>query len=127
VRQGWSTKIVDLIDNDLNRLTPEIVAIAAEMGDEFALEVWDRAGTYLGVGVANMLTSVGVMCVVIGGGVGKAGNLLLNPIKRVVKNRVFLMPVEQVSIVSAKLGTEAGIVGMAAWSALQQGIEISGE
>ena len=121
VRQGWSTKIVDLIDHDLNLLTPEIVAKAAEMGDEFALEVWERAGTYLGVGVANVLSTLAVERVVIGGGVAKAGDLLLDPIKKTIKDRVFLMPVEKVDVVQAKLGTNAGIVGMAAWRARQSG------
>lgn len=124
VRQGWKTKIAELIEHDLNKLTPEVVAKAAEMGDEFALEVWERAGTYLGIGVANILISVGVKRVVIGGGVSKAGDLLLNPIKRVVKERVFLMPVEKVEILRAKLGTKAGIVGMAAWSAAKKGYQV---
>jgi glucokinase len=117
IRQGWSTKMVDLIDHDLNRLTPEVVAKAAEMGDEVALEVWKRAGKYLGVGIANVLISVGVSRVVIGGGVAKAGDLLLDPIREEVRKHVFLMPVEKVAILPAKLGTDAGIVGMAAWSA----------
>ena len=124
VRQGWSTKIVDLIENDLNRLTPEIVSKAAEDGDEFAIGVWQRAGFYLGIGVANILTCVGVKKVVIGGGVSKAGDLLLDPIREVVKQRVFLMPIEKVEILTAKLGKDAGIVGMAAWIARKQGIEI---
>jgi glucokinase len=124
VRQGWKTKIAELIDNDLNKLTPEVVAKAAEMGDEFALEVWDRAGTYLGIGVANILISVGVKRVVIGGGVAKAGDLFLDPIRRVVKERVFLMPVDEVEILNAQLGNKAGIVGMAAWSALKKGYPI---
>jgi glucokinase len=126
VRQGWSTKIAELIDNDLNQLTPEIVAKAAQMGDAFAHEVWRRAGSFLGIGVANILTCVGVKRVVIGGGVAQAGDLLLDPIREEVKNRVFLMPVEKVDIVRAQLGTDAGIVGMAAWSARQHGIDIHG-
>lgn len=121
VRQGWSTKIVELIDHDLNQLTPKVVAEAAKMGDELALEVWERAGTYLGIGISNILTSVGVKRVVIAGGVGKAGDLLLDPINRVIKERVFMMPVEKVEIVMAKLGNDAGTVGMAAWSAKQCG------
>jgi glucokinase len=121
VRQGWSTKIADLIDHDLNKLTPAIVSEAANLGDEFAIEVWQRAGSFLGIGVANILTSVGVKRVVIGGGVAKAGDLLLDPIRNEVKKRVFLMPVEKVDILTAKLGTNAGIVGMAAWSARQNG------
>lgn len=122
VLQGWDTKIAELIDNDLNKITPKIVAEAALMGDPFALEIWDRAGKYLGIGVANTLTSLAVEKVVIGGGVGAAGNLLLEPIKKMVKERVFLIPVEKVEIVSAKLGNDGGIVGMAAWAARQQGI-----
>jgi glucokinase len=121
VRQGWNTKIADLIDHDLNQLTAEVVAQAAEMGDEFAIEVWNRAGSYLGIGVANILTSVGVKRVVIGGGVAKAGEFLLEPIRREVQKRVFLVPVEKVEILPAKLGTDAGIVGMAAWSAGKHG------
>lgn len=119
IRQGWSTKILELIDNDLNKLSAKIVAEAARMGDTLALEVWNRAGTYLGIGIANILTCVGVKRVVIGGGVSKAGELLLDPIWRVVKERVFLMPVEKVEILTAKLGNDAGTVGMAAWSARQ--------
>lgn len=125
VRQGWSTKIVDLIDHDLNKLTPEVVANAAQMGDRFAQQVWDRAGTYLGIGVANILTCLGVKRVVIGGGVAKAGDLLINPIKKVIKERVFLMPHENVTITKAALGNDAGVVGMAAWSARQHGIELT--
>lgn len=120
ILQGWSTEIVELINHDLNQLTPKVVADAARKGDALALAVYHRAGTYLGIGVANILTSVGVKRVVIGGGVGKAGELLLNPIKKVIKERVFMMPVDQVEIVPAKLGDDAGTVGMAAWSAHQQ-------
>jgi len=124
VRQGWSTKIVELIDHDLNKLTPKIVTEAANLGDELAIEVWKRAGNYLGIGIANILTTVSVKRVVIAGGVGKAGDLLLNPIKQVIKERVYMMPVEKVEIVRAKLGNNAGTVGMAAWSAIQHGLEI---
>jgi glucokinase len=124
IRQGWSSKIVDLIDHDLNQLTAEVVGEAAKMGDEWALEVWNRAGKYLGIGVANVLTCVGVKRVVIGGGVAKAGDLLLDPVRREVRERVFLMPVEKVEIVTAKLGVYSGIVGMAAWSAKKQGMKL---
>jgi glucokinase len=125
VRQGWSTKIAELSDHDLNQITPEVVARAAEMGDEFALQVWERTGMYLGIGVANILTSVGVKRVVISGGVARAGDLLLDPIRETVRKRVFLMPIERVDILTGKLGTDAGIVGMAAWVARKMGIEIN--
>ncbi len=124
VRQGWSTKIAELSDHDFNQITPEVVAKAAEMGDEFAQSVWERAGMYLGIGVSNILTSVGVKRVVISGGVAKAGDLLLDPIRKEIKKRVFLMPIEKVDIVRGTLGTDAGIVGMAAWSAMKNGVDL---
>ena len=123
VRQGWKTEILNLIDHDLNKLTPHVVAKAAEMGDELALQVWKRAGRYLGIGVANILTSVGVKRVIIAGGVAKAGDLLLNPIRNEVKRRVFLMPADKVDILLGELGKGAGIVGMAAWRAKQDLLE----
>jgi len=123
VLQGWDTKISDLIDHDLNKLTPKIVAQAAEMGDEFALEIWQRVGRYLGIGVGNILTSVGVKKVIIAGGVANAGDLILDPIRAEIKNRVFLMPVEKVEVVKGQLGSTAGIVGMAAWRAKQDVME----
>jgi len=123
VRQGWATKITDLIDHDLNKLTPKTVAQAANMGDEFSLEIWQRAGRFLGIGVGNILTSVGVKRVIITGGVANAGDILLDPIRAEIKNRVFLMPVEKVDVVKGQLGGTAGIIGMAAWRAKQDALE----
>lgn len=123
VRQGWATKITALIDHDLNKLTSKTVAQAAEMGDEFALEIWQRVGRYMGIGVGNILTSVGVKRVIIAGGVSNAGVFLLDPIRAEIKNRVFLMPVEKVDVVKGLLGSSAGIIGMAAWRAQQDEME----
>jgi glucokinase len=117
ILQGWSTKIVELIEQDLNRLTPEVVTKAAEMGDDFAKEVLRRAGTYLGIGIANVVTTLAVERIVIGGGVANAGDFLLDPIRQTIKDRVFLVPAEKVEVVRAKLGSKAGIIGMAAWQA----------
>jgi hypothetical protein len=42
--------------------------------------------------------------------------LLLDSAKKTVLERVKMMPVEQVEIVPAKLGTQAGIIGVAMWA-----------
>jgi len=119
VRQGMTTSIGKLVDYDLNKITPKIVAQAANEGDEIAKEIWERAGSALGTGIANVLTIVGPRRVVLCGGVANAGDLLLDPIRRTIDKRVFLMPKEEVEIVLGELGKEAGILGMAQWAALQ--------
>ncbi len=120
VMQGLTTSIGQLVDFDLNRITPEVVSQAAQAGDAVAQEIFERVGVYLGIAVANILVSVGPRKVVIGGGVSQVGDLLLQPIRRTVRQRVFVMPVDQVEIVPAQLGINAGLVGAALWAKLRQ-------
>ena len=116
VARGLATTIGELVSYDLNRINPEVISRAALEGDAISREIYERAGTYLGVAVANLLLSVGPPRVVIGGGVAQAGDLLLEPLRRAVRERVFLLPVDQVEIVPARLGTQAGIIGDALWA-----------
>ena len=116
VVRGWPTRIADLAGGDLNHVTTEVVAQAARDGDPFARAIFEQAGTYIGLAVSNTLLTISPRKVVIGGGVAAAGDLLLDPIRRTVRERVFLMPADRVEIVLAELGTDAGIVGAALWA-----------
>ena len=120
VRQGLTTQIGEMVDYDLNQITPRVVARAAEDGDELALEIWDVVGRYLGTGIANVCVSIGPERVVLSGGVAAAGDLILNPVRRTLQERVHVMPIDKVEVVLGSLGQEAGILGMANWAATQQ-------
>lgn len=116
VTQGMTTKIGELVGYDLNKITPEIIARAANMGDEIAHEIYNQAGYALGIGIGNILVSICPRKVVIGGGVAAAGELLLEPARRAVREYGHIIPVDQVEIVPAKLGTNAGVIGTALWA-----------
>lgn len=118
VAQGLTTKIAKLCDQDLNRITPKLITEAAEAGDEIAKEIYEKAGFYVGIAAANVCASIGPRRIIIGGGVARAGDLLLDPIRRTIRERVHIMPVEHVEIVSSKLGDNAGVIGVACWAAL---------
>jgi glucokinase len=120
VRQGIATQIAEMVDFDLNKITAKIVAKAALDGDEIACEIWDIVGNYLGIGIANICVAFGPQRVVLSGGVATAGDLLINPIKKSLQERVHVMPVEQVEIVIGSLGNDAGILGMASWAGSAQ-------
>lgn len=120
VLQGLSTNIGELVDHDLNRITPRIIAQAAEAGDAIAQEIYETVGFYVGIAVSSILASVGPRKVVIGGGVAQAGDLLLEPIRRTVKERVYIMPRERIEIVPAELGPYAGLAGAALWAKINQ-------
>ena len=120
VRQGFTTRITEMVGHDLNKITPEVVAQAAVEGDDIAQEIWDSVGHHLGTGIANICVTFGPERVVLAGGVAAAGNLLLKPIKKTLQDRVFVMPVKNVEVVLGSLGTDAGILGMASWASSKQ-------
>ena len=119
ITQGLTTGIAEIVDYDLNKVTPEVVCQAALAGDSIAKDIYERAGFYIGVGVANLITLLSPQMVVIGGGVAQAGDLLFDPIRRTARERVQVILIERVQIVPAQLGTDAGLIGAAVWASLQ--------
>ena len=117
VAQGLTTQIDNLCEHDLNRITPELVARAARAGDGIAKNIYEMAGFYIGIAAASICASIGPRRIVIGGGVAQAGELLLDPIRRCVREHVFVMPVDQVEVVPSQLGNNAGVIGVACWAA----------
>lgn len=116
VVQGRNTTIADMCGGDLNKITPELVCEAARRGDEAAREIYEFAGTVIGAGIANVITAVTPRRIVIGGGVAAAGELILDPIRRSMRARVFLVDALQVEVVAAQLGNNAGLIGAALWA-----------
>jgi glucokinase len=117
VAQGLTTQIAALCEHDLNSITPELIARAAEAGDEIAGEIYEKAGFYLGVAACNICVSFGPRRIVLAGGVSQAGKLLLSPMERTLRERVHVMPVDQVQILQGQLGNNAGAIGAALWAA----------
>ena len=116
VAQGLTTRLGELCEFDLNRITPELICEAAQAGDRIAKQIYEFAGMIIGAGVANIILAVSPRRIVIGGGVAAAGDLILEPIRRSIKDRVFLKEVDQIDVVPAKLGNNAGLIGAAVWA-----------
>lgn len=120
VVQGLTTSIGSLVDYDLNKITPDVIARAAHQGDQIACEIWDQVGIYYGIAIANLVVAVGSQKIVMGGGVAEAGELLFAPIRRTLKERLVWLPIEQVEVVPAQLGNNAGVMGVAQWAFTRQ-------
>jgi len=86
------------------------VELAAE-GSADAHEVLDRIGFHLGVGIAGYVNVFNPELVVLGGGFSRAGELLLEPARRVVAERALVPARDVVRITLAVLGVEAGLIG----------------
>ena len=79
-----------------------------------------KAANYLGIGLANLVNIFNPELIVIGGGLSKMGDMLLEPARKVVKERAFQLPARTVRIIRARLGSNAGIVGAAVHTFEQQ-------
>jgi len=91
--------------------TPEEAVAAARAGDPKALAGLAEIGRYLGIGIASMIAVISPDTVVIGGGIAAAGELLLDPIREELRERVRTTSLDDVSLVTAELGTWAGAIG----------------
>ena len=94
-------------------LTAEKVYEAGSNGDELALAVFKRAGTYLGVGLANIMSLIDPEMIVISGGVVNGWDLFQAEMYREVSERAFRATAQQVKIARAELGDNAGLLGAA--------------
>jgi predicted NBD/HSP70 family sugar kinase len=108
--------------NDLDRVTMSMVAEAANAGDDFACQVIQETGRYLGIGIATLVDLLNPDLVIIGGGVILAGAPLLEPIKQVVHLRSLQAPARRVRILPAQLGVEAPAIGAAALVMIHEGV-----
>jgi glucokinase len=95
-------------------LAGPLVTELAHDGDAAAIEAIEVIGRGLGVVIANLINIFNPQVIVIGGGVIAAGELLLRPARTVAAERVLGFPGDEVRIVAARFGVEAGMVGAAA-------------
>jgi glucokinase len=116
IAHGATSILGELCEYDLNKLDARTVAKAAQQGDKIAIEIYNKAGFYLGIAVSNMIMALEPDRVIITGGVAAAGDLLLNPIRKVVKERVHVTPLDGISIVAGELGDDAGVIGNSMWA-----------
>lgn len=93
-------------------LTAKDVLDAAKAGDKLALEVMEIVGHYLGMALSQVALTVDPDIFVIGGGVSKAGQFLIDIIERHYEQYVAVSR-DRAVIGLAKLGNDAGIYGAA--------------
>jgi glucokinase len=92
-------------------LTAEDVGRAAAEGDAGARRIVEEAGRYLGLGLVNLVHVFNPHGIVIGGGVSRMGDLILEPAREVVRQRCFPLSREGLQIVAGALGHRAGALG----------------
>ena len=123
IEQGAVSSMRDAVGGDLTLLDARIVGEAAQQGDPLAVEIVQRAGRVIGLGLTSLLHLFNPEIIVIGGGVSKVGPLLFEPVHRAIKDSVIYAGyVDNLKIEMAKLGDDVSIIGAAALVRTQGGL-----
>ncbi len=115
LRVGVRSSLQELAGQGLEKVTAEAVSQAAWAGDRMAAEIVLQAGGYLGVGLANLVNIFGPEVIIIGGGMARMGDMLLEPALKEMKKRAFDALAQAVRVVPAQLGVDAGFLGAVAY------------
>jgi glucokinase len=108
------SKLWKIIGNDLNKVSPRNVQLAAETGDAFAKSVIEELGFHLGSAFASLCNVLDVSVFIMGGGIAGFGKPLFDSIKKTISRRVMAPIRPRVRVLPAKLKNDAGIKGASA-------------
>lgn len=92
-------------------ITLEALTSLAKSGNKRAKAVWKDIAEKLGVALVGVVNLLNPDKIVIGGGVSKAGSLILSPLKKQINSRAMKDQAKHVKIGLARLGNDAGIIG----------------
>jgi glucokinase len=113
LQSGEPSLLPSMVRGELSQITAATVYEAIVAGDEYAKEVMRDTAKFLGTGIANLINILNPGMVVISGGVTRAGDRLLEPLKKEVRRRAFSHAAENCQIVASSLGGMVGVIGAA--------------
>ncbi|KAA1423516.1 ROK family glucokinase [Mumia zhuanghuii] len=113
-QMAQAAPLAALVDGDVSQITGQMVTEQAQKGDPLAIELIADVGRWLGEGIATLASVIDPSVVAIGGGVAKAGDLLMAPAKAAFV-RSLSAPIyrPQAMLREASLGNDAGVIGAA--------------
>jgi glucokinase-like ROK family protein len=112
IEQGIDSKIRDLADGDLDRISIELIAQAAAENDSLAFRVLQKAASYIAIGLADLVNLLNPRVMIFGGALFRAApELLSEPLRRIIKQRSLEKSANELQLQVSPLGGEAGALG----------------
>ena len=94
-------------------LTIDTIEDAALAGDPLSLEIVHEAGGNLGIAIAGLLNLMNPSLVILGGGLSRLGDLLLEPLRDVTRTRTLISSLTAANVKTSALGQRSIAVGAA--------------
>lgn len=107
------SEILAMVGGDPEKINAKVVFDAAREGDPVGVKVFRRYVRYLSQAIASIMQFLDPEVVVLGGGVSKAGDFLLEAVRQEVPKYLLFKGMPHARIELARLGPDAGIIGAA--------------
>jgi glucokinase len=113
VDRGDSAALAAIKERE-GRLGARLVADAARAGDAASIAIYEEAGYFLGIALANAVNLLSPEAIVLGGGVMQAKDLFLPRAEETMRDLALDEPLKYMRLTEAELGDRAGVMGMIA-------------
>ena len=112
IERGVNSKLLDLADGNLDRVSIELIGQASADNDSLAFRVLQGAASYIAIGLADLVNLLNPNLIIFGGALFRAApQLLSDPFRRIVKQRAIENSANEVQLRVSQLGSEAGALG----------------
>jgi glucokinase len=110
---GGTSDLKRLAIDRPDAIDPAVIAQAAATGDEAALAAYRQFAAYMGMGIAGVIHLLDLRHFIFGGGVSEAFDLFAPRLRQEVAARIYGVAIEDIHLLKARCGNQAGSLGMA--------------
>ena len=111
---GAVSIISDMVGGDMQEITVDVLAAAANQNDNVTLTALHEVGIDLGVGISNLINIFNPELVVMGGALSLVSPWLLPAIREALQQRVLAPMLEKVNVIPSTLGLDSCVMGAVA-------------
>ena len=111
IASGVRSRILEVAEGDIEQVDAKCVFDAARENDEAAKEIVERATKHIGTLLAGCVNLLDLDRIVLCGGLTKAGDLFLEPVKQTIKKRRMRFAGRKVIVCTGGLGDDAVALG----------------
>jgi glucokinase-like ROK family protein len=112
IEKGVDSRVRELAEGDLNRISIEMIGQAAMQDDSLSFRVLHEAVSHIAIALADVVNLLNPHVLIFGGALFRsAPELFLEPLKRTIKQRALEKSANEVELKISTLGSEAGALG----------------
>lgn len=113
INDGYKNTMLLEKVNNLKEIDGRLIFQCAKLGDKLSNMAVNRMVKYITIGIVNIINTLDPGIIVLGGGVARSGNYLLDKINKLLPTYILFKDVEYGKVKISKIGNDAGIIGAA--------------